>query len=75
MGVQLVVMAAADGAEVDQVGVAVVLVLDQMVLLAAVEGDVAAGKQAAAVHRAKGELLVRGGEPPVAAVIQHGVTQ
>ncbi len=75
MGVQLVVMAAADRAEIDEVGVAVVLVFDQVVLFAAVEGDVAAGKQAAAVHRAQRQFLVGGGEPPVASVVQHGVTE
>ncbi len=75
MGVQLVVMAAADGAEIDEVGVAVVLVFDEVVLFAAVEGHVAAGEQTAAVHRAEGEFLVGGGEPPVAAMVQHGVTQ
>ena len=52
MGVQLVMMPATDGAEVDEVGVAVMLVLDQVVLFAAVEGHVAAGKQTAAMHHA-----------------------
>ena len=50
MGVELVVMAATDGAEVDQVGVAVMLVLDQMVLLTPIERHVAAGKQTGAMH-------------------------
>ncbi len=75
VGVQLVVMAAADRAEIDQVGVAVMLVFDQVVLFAAVEGHVAAGEQTGAMHRAKRQFLIRGGEPPVAAVVQHGVTE
>ena len=75
VGVQLVVMPAADWAEIDQVGVAVMLKLDEVMLLTAVEGDVAAGEQTGAMHHSQRQFLVWGGEPPVASVVQHGVAE
>ena len=75
MGVELVVMAAADGAEIDQVGVAVMLELDQVVLLTPVEGHVAAGEQTAAMHHPQRQFLIGGGEPFAASVVEDGVTE